>query len=68
LSEPHCRLAVLDLGRRLLCEARRAKIAEKRSASSAGEALAWLRDQAILQYPVSEFAARHAGFGFSTTA
>jgi hypothetical protein len=44
------------------------KIAEKWSASGAGEALAWLRDQAILQYRGSEFAARHAGFGFSTTA
>lgn len=39
------------------------KIAEKWSANSAGEALAWFRDQAILHYPGSEFAARQTGFG-----
>ena len=39
------------------------KLAEKWSAARAGEALDWLRDQAIRHYPDSEFAARHLGFG-----
>jgi hypothetical protein len=39
------------------------KLAEKYSAASAGEALDWLRDQAILHYPGSEFAGQYAGFG-----
>jgi hypothetical protein len=39
------------------------KLAEKYSAASAGEALDWLRDQAILHYPGSELAGQHAGFG-----
>ena len=30
---------------------------------ASGEAVGWLRDQAILQYPGSEFAGRYAGFG-----
>ena len=39
------------------------KLAEKWSAARAGEALDWLRDQAIRHYPDSEFAARYLGFG-----
>jgi disulfide oxidoreductase YuzD len=39
------------------------KRAEKYSAASAGEAIEWLRDQAILHYPDSEFAHQYAGFG-----
>jgi disulfide oxidoreductase YuzD len=44
------------------------KRAEKYSAASAGEAIDWLRDQAILHYPDSEFAHQYAGFGFSPVA
>lgn len=40
------------------------KRAAKWAAASAGEALAWLREQATLLYPGSEFAGNHAGFGF----
>ena len=39
------------------------KLAEKYSAASAGEALDWLRDQAILHYAGSEFAGQYVGFG-----
>lgn len=39
-------------------------LAEKWSAASTGEALDWLRDQAILHYPGSEFARHYAGLGF----
>ena len=39
------------------------KRAEKYSAASAGEAIDWLRDQAILHYPDSEFARQYAEFG-----
>jgi disulfide oxidoreductase YuzD len=44
------------------------KVAEKWAAASAGEAIEWLRDQAILHYPDSEFAHQYAGFGFSPVA
>jgi disulfide oxidoreductase YuzD len=44
------------------------KLAEKWAAASAGEAIEWLRDQAILHYPGSEFAHQYAGFGFSPVA
>jgi hypothetical protein len=30
---------------------------------SIGQAVAWLRDQALAHYPDSEFARKHAGFG-----
>jgi hypothetical protein len=39
------------------------KRAEKYFAASAGEAIDWLRDQAILHHPGSEFAHQYAGFG-----
>ena len=39
------------------------KRAKTYSAASAGEAIDWLRDQAILHYPDSEFAHQYAGFG-----
>jgi hypothetical protein len=41
------------------------KVAEEWAATSAGEAIDWLRDQAILHYPGSGFAHQYAGFGFS---
>jgi disulfide oxidoreductase YuzD len=44
------------------------KVAEKWAAASAGESIEWLRDQAILHYPGSEFAHQYAGFGFSPVA
>jgi hypothetical protein len=39
------------------------KVAENWAVDSIGEAAARLRDQALVDYPESEFARKYAGFG-----
>jgi len=56
------RLSFVDLGRCFHATLGEPKMAEKWSAGSTGEAIDWLRNQAIRRYPRSDFARQYGGF------